>query len=169
MEYKPKIVKARLHTAGKTYEDIKQELKGQGFTCKQMKAMVRQNNYFDGLVLYLSLWNYDNYESWHLWNWDNEVDEKVMLALYEAEQYHPLLRYKNNFEQFKKDWENKEYDPGCSFTFPLDQVEILEVIQEEEDNIDHEETKREVRRSENIRRDNYRVRATKKKYRRKKR
>lgn len=168
MEYKPKIVKARLHTAGKTYEDIKQELKGQGFTCKQMKAMVKQNNYFDGLVLYLSMWNYDNYESWHLWNWDNEIDEKVMLAMYEAEQYHPLLRYKNNFEQFKKDWESKEYDPGCAFTFPLDQVEVLEVIQEEEDNIDHEETKREVRRSENIRRDNYRLRATKKKYRRRK-
>ena len=150
MEYKPKIVKARLHTAGKTYEDIKQELKGQGFTCKQMKAIVRQNNYFDGLVLYLSLWNYDNYESWHLWNWDDEVDEKVMLALYEAEQYHPTLRYKNDFEQFKKDWENREYDPGCSFTFPLDQAEVLEVIQEEEDNIDHEAAKRQVETSKDV-------------------
>ena len=134
MDYKPKIVKAILHTGGKTYEQIKAELKGQGFTCKQMKAMVREHNYWDGLTLYLSLWNWDNHESWHLWNWED----------------------KDDFEQFKKDWKNKEYDPGASISFPLDSVEVLEVLQEEEDNINHEAAQREVRKAENIRRDSYR-------------
>lgn len=165
-EYKPKIVKAKLHTAGKTYEDIKKELKGQGFTCKQMKAMVRQNNYLDGLTLYLSLWNYDNHEKWHLWNWEDNIDEKVMCALYEAEQYHPMPRYKNDFERFKTDWINGEYDPGCSFTLPLEQVEVLEVLQEESDNVDHSKVKREVERAKNANRDKRRKqRATKKKHR----
>lgn len=59
-QYLPLIVKARLHTGGREYEKIKQELKGQGFTCNQMKSMVREGNYFDGLVLYLSKWNWDN-------------------------------------------------------------------------------------------------------------
>ena len=156
MDYKPKIVKAILHTGGKTYEQIKAELKGQGFTCKQMKAMVREHNYWDGLTLYLSLWNWDNHESWHLWNWEDKDDERVMLAIYEAEQYHPFPRYKDDFEQFKKDWKNKEYDPGASISFPLDSVEVLEVLQEEEDNIDHEAAQREVRKAENMRRDSYR-------------
>ncbi len=165
-EYKPKIVKAKLHTAGKTYEDIRKELKGQGFTCKQMKAMVRQNNYLDGLTLYLSLWDYDNHEKWHLWNWEDNIDEKVMCALYEAEQYHPMPRYKNDFERFKTDWINGEYDPGCSFTLPLEQVEVLEVLQEEADNVDHSKVKREVERAKNAHRDKRRKqRATKKKHR----
>lgn len=53
-QYLPLIVKAKLHTGGRDYEKIKEELKGQGFTCKQMKGMVREGNYFDGIVLYLS-------------------------------------------------------------------------------------------------------------------
>ena len=34
-QYLPLIVKAKLHTGGRDYEKIKEELKGQGFTCKQ--------------------------------------------------------------------------------------------------------------------------------------
>ncbi len=73
-QYLPLIVKAKLHTGGRDYEKIKEELKGQGFTCKQMKGMVREGNYFDGIVLYLSKWNWDNHESWHLYNWDDKDD-----------------------------------------------------------------------------------------------
>ena len=110
----PLIVKAKLHTGGRDYEKIKEELKGQGFTCKQMKAMVREGNYFDGLVLYLSKWNWDNHESWHLYNWDAKDDEKVMLALYEAEQYHPYAenRYKGDFEKFQNDWKTRNTTPA---------------------------------------------------------
>lgn len=76
-QYLPLIVKAKLHTGGRDYEKIKEELKGQGFTCKQMKGMVREGNYFDGIVLYLSKWNWDNHESWHLYNWDDKDDKAV--------------------------------------------------------------------------------------------
>lgn len=37
-QYLPLIVKAKLHTGGRDYEKIKEELKGQGFTCKQMRG-----------------------------------------------------------------------------------------------------------------------------------
>lgn len=125
-QYLPLIVKARLHTGGREYEKIKQELKGQGFTCNQMKSMVREDNYFDGLVLYLSKWNWDNHESWHLYSWDDKDDEKVMLGIYE----------------------NEEYDPGMTFTFKDSEVEVLEVLQEEVDNIDHEAVKKQVAAAE---------------------
>ena len=139
-QYLPLIVKAKLHTGGRDYEKIKEELKGQGFTCKQMKGMVREGNYFDGIVLYLSKWNWDNHESWHLYNWDDKDDKEVMLGIYEAEQYHPQApyRYRDNFEKFQKDWTSGEYDPGMTFTFKDSEVEVLEVLQEEVDNIDHE-------------------------------
>lgn len=131
-QYLPLIVKAKLHTGGRDYEKIKEELKGQGFTCKQMKGMVREGNYFDGIVLYLSKWNWDNHESWHLYNWDDKDDKEVMLGIYEAEQYHPQApyRYRDNFEKFQKDWTSGEYDPGMTFTFKDSEVEVLEVLQE---------------------------------------
>ena len=113
-QYLPLIVKAKLHTGGRDYEKIKEELKGQGFTCKQMKGMVREGNYFDGIVLYLSKWNWDNHESWHLYNWDAKDDEAVMLA----------------------------------YTFKDGEVEVLEVLQEEIDNIDHEAVKKQVAAAE---------------------
>lgn len=83
-QYLPLIVKAKLHTGGRDYEKIKEELKGQGFTCKQMKGMVREGNYFDGIVL----------------------------------------------------------------SFKDSEVEVLEVLQEEVDNIDHEAVKRQVAAAE---------------------
>ena len=140
-QYLPLVVKARLHTGGRDYDEIRQELKGQGFTCKQMKAMVREGNYFDGLVLYLSKWNWDNHESWHLYNWDTKDDEK---------QYHPYAenRYKGDFEKFQNDWKNEEYDPGMTYTFKDGEVEVLKVLQEEVDNIDHEAVKRQVAAAE---------------------
>lgn len=144
-QYLPLIVKAKLHTGGREYEKLKEQLKGQGFTCNQMKHIVREGNYMDGLTVYLSKWNYDNHESWHLYTWEDAVDEKVMLGLYEAEQYHPDVAYrgyKDNFEQFKADWKAETYDPGMTFTFKEEEVEVLEVVQEEVDNIDHQETKR---------------------------
>lgn len=49
-----------------------------------MKGMVREGNYFDGIVLYLSKWNWDNHESWHLYNWDDKDDKEVMLGIYEG-------------------------------------------------------------------------------------
>ena len=149
-QYLPLIVKAKLHTGGRDYEKIKEELKGQGFTCKQMKGMVREGNYFDGIVLYLSKWNWDNHESWHLYNWDDKDDKEVMLGIYEAEQYHPQApyRYRDNFEKFQKDWTSGEYDPGMTFTFKDSEVEVLEVLQEEVDNIDHEAVKKQVAAAE---------------------
>lgn len=73
-----------------------------------------------------------------------------MLGIYEAEQYHPQApyRYRDNFEKFQKDWTSGEYDPGMTFTFKDSEVEVLEVLQEEVDNIDHEAVKRQVAAAE---------------------
>lgn len=158
----------RLHTVGKTVKDYQAQLKGQGFTYKQFEHMKKADEYWDGLELWVSMWNYDNHASWHLWNWKKSDDERVMLAMYEAEQFHPFERYVNDFEGFKRDWEAEEYDPGCTYTFPLDVVEVLEVVQEEEDNIDPQQVKKAAAAAKEAGFQKRRkARATKKKYRRK--
>lgn len=145
-EYKPKIAKCVLHTAGKTVDDYRKELTGQGFTVNDFKHMVKAANYFDGLTVYLSMWDYDRHENWHLWNWEKENDERIMCAMFEAEHYNPASVAPISFEEFRKLWETGEYDPGCSYCFAIDQVEVLEVLQEEQNPHDSERTRQIVRR-----------------------
>lgn len=155
-----------MRTAGKTAKDYQKEMKGQGFTFRQFEHMARADQYFDGVELWLSMWDYDNHESWHLWNWKQSDDEKIMMAMYEAEQFHQFAQYRNDFERFKEDWKAGEYDPGCTYTFPIAAVEVLAVVQEEEKNIDHEKVKREVRKAREAGlQKQRRERATKRKYR----
>ena len=81
-----------------------------------------------------------------------------MLAMYQAEQFHPyvpLRNYKNNFEQFKADWENEEYDPGATYTFDFDEVEVLEVIQEETNEIEPGTVDKAVRTTRAIKEQQY--------------
>ena len=158
--YLPKVAYVRLHTAGKTAKDYQQELKGQGFTFNQFKHMAKSDEYFDGLELWVSMWSYDNHESWHLWNWKKEDDNWVMMAMYEAEQFNPYAKYIDDFEGFKADWEARTYDPGCTYTFPLEAVEVIEVVQEEKDNTDHEKVRKAAK--EGIFLQHRKARATKK-------
>jgi len=168
-QYKPQIARARLHTAGKTVEQIREELHGQGFTYKDFQNIVKTNNYLNGLEVWVSKWNWDSGKSWHLWNWKEKDDEKIMLAMYHAEQYHPMAAmrpYKNDFDAFRTDWQSGEYDPGCSYTFQESQVEILEVVQEEENNLQEGAVQRAVNRAKEEKEQQHRkYRATKKKYR----
>ena len=158
-KYLPKVVLARLKTAT-TLDELRQQLKGQGFTRNEMKAMVRSMNFFDGLEVFLSKWNCDNYASWHLYNWKPQDDKTVMKAIYEAEQLHPYScgRYKNDFEQFEKDWKAETYDPGATLAFEEAQVEVLEVVQEEVNNIDPQEVQKAVIRAQDAKRDRQRKR-----------
>lgn len=169
-QYKPKVVRAKINIPPRPWEAYREELKGEGFTVNNFKAMQKADQFFNGLELYLSSWAYDHHESWHLWNWDKAADERVKMGLYHAEQFKPGTIYKNDFAQFCKDWEAGEYDAGMTYTFRHDQVEVLEVIQEEEDTMDRERVQKALNRAKNAaQRKRAKERATKKKYRPRKR
>ena len=112
MTYQPKVIRCRLHTGGKTIQKIRERYAGQGMTYRDFENIQRANEEFDGLVVLLSLWDYDNHEAYHLHNWDPADDERMMMAIYHSEQVHPFPRYKNALEQFKADWAAGTYDPG---------------------------------------------------------
>ena len=131
MGYIPKVIKCRLKTGGKTIEEIREKYKGQGLTYRDFENLQKANEEFDGIVLYLSLWEYDNHGSYHISGWDNEVDEKMMMGIYYAEQTHPFPQYIDKLKEFIADWKAGEYDPGCPMAFDKEDVEELEVISEE--------------------------------------
>ena len=111
MNYRPKVVRCRLKTGGKSIPKIREECRGQGLTYRDFENIQRSNEEFDGLVVLLSLWAYDNHASYHLHNWDPADDERMMMAIYYAEQVHPFPRYKNDLVKFKADWAAQAYDP----------------------------------------------------------
>ena len=131
MNYRPKVVRCRLKTGGKSIPQIREECRGQGLTYRDFENIQRSNEEFDGLVVLLSLWAYDNHASYHLHNWDPADDERMMMAIYYAEQVHPFPRYKNDLVKFKADWAAKTYDPGAVLCFRAEDVEEIEVLCEE--------------------------------------
>lgn len=102
MNYRPKVVRCRLKTGGKSIPQIREECKGQGLTYRDFENIQRSNEEFDGLVVLLSLWAYDNHASYHLHNWDPADDERMMMAIYYAEQVHPFPRYKTTLRNSRR-------------------------------------------------------------------
>lgn len=84
----------------------------------------------DGHVLYFSQWDYDNHESFHLYGWDDADDEAVMQTVYQTETEAGLCAC-DTLEAFTEMWKAKEWEPSGSFCLPLDQVEVVAVMQEE--------------------------------------
>ena len=131
MTYQPKVVRCRLKMGGKSIEEIRARYTGQGMTYRDFEDIQRANEQFDELKVFLSLWEYDKREYYHLYSWDKADDEKMMMGIYYAEQTHPVPRYKDDFEGFRRDWIKGEYDAGSPFIFYRQDVEELEVISEE--------------------------------------
>lgn len=85
----------------------------------------------DGHVLYFSQWDYDNSESFHLYGWGEDADEIVMQTMYQCEIEYGL-RTSDTLEAFAEKWKAKKWKPAAAFCLPLDRVEVLEVVQDEE-------------------------------------
>ena len=90
----------------------------------------------DGHVLYFSLWDYDR-EFWHLYGWEDEDDEAVMLTIFQTETEAGCCSC-DTLEAFTEMWKAKQWEPSGAFCLPLDQVEVQEVKQEEEKDTDRE-------------------------------
>ena len=84
----------------------------------------------DGYVLALSLWDYDK-NNYHLFSWADESDEAVMKTMYQTEQEAGLCQY-DSLEEFAAAWKAKEWEADGVFCIPLENVELLEVVQEEQ-------------------------------------
>lgn len=81
----------------------------------------------DGHTLYFARWDYDR-ENWHLYGWDDDADEAVMLTMFEQAEKKKGL----TLESFAEKWKAKLWKPDAPFPLLPDLVEVVEVKQEEE-------------------------------------
>ena len=86
----------------------------------------------DGHELYFAMWDYDR-DRWHLYGWEDEHDEAVMLTMYQTEKEAGLGTC-DTLEAFTEKWKAKQWEPDGVFSLELNKVEVLEVKQEEEKN-----------------------------------
>lgn len=102
-----------------------------GYKPKLIRGKVKGTGYpIDGRELIFSLWDYDNYENYHLSGWQNDDVEAVMLTIYRSEEEAGLCLY-DSFEDFARAWKANEYEPECTFCLAPENVEVVAVIQEE--------------------------------------
>lgn len=124
MSYMPKTLKCKMNFKNITDAEIRKNCASDN----EVEAVRKFYEKLDGSVLILSLWDYDNHESYHLSNWNNETDSLMMEAMFILEKEFGVY---NDFEEFKEVWKAGEYDCGGSIVFPKNFVEVLEVICEE--------------------------------------
>lgn len=103
-----------------------------GYQPKLVRGRVKGTGYpIDGRELIFSLWDYDNYESFHLSSWDNDDSEAVMQTLYWSEKEELRFCLYDTLEDFVKAWKTCDYEPECTFCLAPDKIDVLEIIREE--------------------------------------
>lgn len=85
----------------------------------------------DGHTLILALWDYDDYESWHLYYWGNKDDQAIMETMFITETAAGMCIH-DTLEEFAAAWGAGEWYPEGSFCIPLENVEVLTVLREEQ-------------------------------------
>lgn len=127
--YRPKEIRCRLHTGGKTVAEIKKRYTGQGLTYRGFESLQRAFDLFDGQEITLFKRGRGGEIVYHVAVWPKE-NMNIMDAVYEAEQTHPDRRYTDDKQKFMLDWLQGKYSAGMAFEFRAEDVEELEIVQE---------------------------------------
>lgn len=110
-----------------------------GYRPKLVEGRVNSTGWpIDGYVVALTLWDYDNYEMYHLFSWPDESDDAMMRTMYQTEEEAGFL-LADSLEEFEQQWKAGEWEAQGSFYIPLDKVEVIKVIWEEEKEHDYGE------------------------------
>lgn len=128
--YAPKLVLCRLKTGGRTLEQTKEEEFNGHASLDELTFTKKFNDEIDGVEAILSLWDYDNYKYYHLSSWDKQYEDKIIKAMFYAENTMSSI-YRNDFERFKNDWQTELYIPECPIVFEKKHIEEIRVIREE--------------------------------------
>lgn len=128
--YRPREIKGRLHTGGKSIAELKERYKGQGLTYRDFESLQRAFDLFDNQEL--SLFRIEGRDGleYHVSRWPKE-NMKIMDAVYEAEQTHPMPQYKGDRQKFMLDWLQGRYSAGMAVVFKAEDVEELGTLAEE--------------------------------------
>lgn len=120
-----------LHTAGITAEKIKAR-STMKVNDADIESMLKAYKSVDGAKVLLSLEPFIAEDRrYPLVGWNREEDEKLKMFHYYLEQDSFMGCYQDDFEQFEKDWNSKEYECDGCITFDNEDIEIIEFLKPE--------------------------------------
>lgn len=132
MGYIPKTIKCKMNLKNISDAEIMKNCTSKNV----METIKKFYQKLDGIELYLSLWDYDNKEGYHLSSWNDEFDNTMMEAFFILENDFGVY---HNFKEFKSIYLDGEYDSSGTIVFPKHCVEELEVICEESNELSERE------------------------------
>ena len=97
----------------------------QPFTCWGM--VHDTGTKLDGHLYLVTLWDWDNYEDFHLVSFgehDDEAERGMMETLHDADECYADMP----LEEFEQLWKAGEYEAPGVYTIPLDKVSITKIV-----------------------------------------
>jgi hypothetical protein len=123
------LYKAKLHTAGKTPEQILKGYDGLTPSDEVVQGIIKAYNLIDGLEVVVSNSFYGK-DTYTLIIWNKSDDDKFKEFSYLLEQDPFMGTYVNEREQFDKDWDSEQYEPPGSLSFQKSDVEIIVKVEQ---------------------------------------
>jgi hypothetical protein len=123
------LYKARLHTAGKTPEQLLKGYDGSTPSDEVVQGIIKAFNLIDGLEVLVSNSFYGK-DIYTLFLWNEADDDKFKKFSYLLEQDPFMGTYVDEREQFEKDWYSDKYEPPGSLSFQTSDIEIIEQIKQ---------------------------------------
>lgn len=124
-----KLYRAKLHTAGKTPEQIKDFFDGLEPSKEEIQNWIEVYDLVNGIeVVVMKSWAGSGY---CIVGWHDDDDENFREFVYMVEQDDVYGNYVNEREEFIKDWDSEEYSSNLSLLFQGEDVEIIEELQKE--------------------------------------
>jgi hypothetical protein len=123
------IFRAKLHTAGKTPEQILRSY-GEPLPSEEVvQGIIKAYNLIDGLEVVVSNSFYGK-DTYTLIIWNKSDDDKFREFIYLLEQDPFCGTYVNEREKFEKDWDSEEYEPPGSLSLQASDIEIIEEVKQ---------------------------------------
>ena len=122
-----KLFKAKLHTGGKTREQIVDKFQaGVVPSEKEISESIAYYNLLDGATVIVT--DHFKSEGYILVHWPEEEHSRMKEAIYLLEQDALFGMYIDQRDEFDADWDAGDYSPDGTICFDAAEVEIIEAI-----------------------------------------
>lgn len=125
-----KPFKLKFNTAEMTLEDIRGEYDFQPPSDEVLAAQLKAHQVLHGVEFVGFEFNFSS-DTYSIGFWDEKDDEKFREFVYSIEQDPMFGSYVGEYEEFKKDWEQDEYESSGSLHIAKKFVEVLEELKEQ--------------------------------------
>ncbi|WP_342471619.1 hypothetical protein MHH70_12445 [Metasolibacillus sp. FSL H7-0170] len=127
------LYRLRFKTAHKTADDVKKEYSFDPPSPERLGQIAEAYRNLDGIEVIGAAWEHSP-ESYSLYDWSDNADEKMKEFIYMQEQDEFFGNYIGQRGRFETDWVRGAYEPSGAMHFDKADFEIVELLKSVEVN-----------------------------------